>query len=156
MYKSKFTYFGQTGLILLVGPALTVSTLLFLVNYLRLESFRLIVLFVGLFFLLVLVWIWNKILTEMNQVTITDSSIEIKNPFTRRTKKIEKQRTKGFKDIFKNGYTILLIDNNDKVIAKLHDYYYRDFKGLRDNLGIKYLDRVPTFWDKIIKIEVEK
>jgi len=156
MYKSRFTYFGQTGLILLVGPTLTVLTLLFLVNYLRPESFGQIVLIVGLFFVLVLVWIWNKILTEMNQVTITDSSIEIKNPFTKRTKKIEKQMTKGFKDTFKNGYTILLIDNDDKVIAKLHDYYYRDFKDLRDKLGIKYLERVPTFWDKIIKIEVEK
>lgn len=92
----------------------------------------------------------------MNQIEISESTIEIRNPFTKRTKKIEKLKIKGFKDAFKNGYTVLIIDDSDKVIAKIHDYYYKDFQGLINNLGLKYLERVPTIFDKVFKTDGRK
>jgi hypothetical protein len=127
-----------------------------LINFIQTGQDRRALIFAGPLFLFMTIFIWIKILTEMNQVTVTNSHIEIKNPFTQRTKKIEKQKTKGFKEIFKNCYTILIIDDSDKVAGKLHHYYYSDFKGLRDNLGLEYIERIPTFWDKIFKVESEK
>lgn len=156
MYRSRFKYFGQTGFILILGLLILILDVGLLINFVETGQDGRALIFAGPLLLLVTVFIWIKILTEMNQVMVTNSHIEIKNPFTQRTKKIEKQKTKGFKDIFKNGYTILIIDDSGKVIGKLHDYYYSDFKGLRDNLGLEYIERVPTFWDKIIKVESEK
>jgi hypothetical protein len=111
---------------------------------------------IGAWLLFMTFLLWRKILTEMNQIEITESLIEIKNPFTKRKKRIEKQKIKGFKDIFRNGYTILIICDDNKVIAKIHDYYYKDFQVLIDNLGLQYLERMPTFFDKIFKISVRK
>ena len=153
MYRSRFKYFGQTGFILLMGLLILILDVGLLINFTQTGQDGRALILVGPLLLIVTILIWIKILTEMNQVTVTKSHIEIKNPFTRRTKKIAKQKTKGFKDIFKNGYTILIIDDSDKVIGKLHDYYYSDFKELRDNLGLNYIERIPTFWDKIIKVE---
>jgi hypothetical protein len=156
MYKSRFKYLGQTGFILTLGLLILILDGGLLINYIQTGQDERALIFAGPLLLFVTVFIWLKILTEMNQVTVTDSHIEIKNPFTKRTNRIDKQTTKGIKDIFKNGYTILIVDNSDKVVGKLHDYYYHDFKELRDNLGLDYLERIPTFWDKIIKIETEK
>jgi hypothetical protein len=139
-----------------MGLLISILDVGLLIKFIQTEQDGRALIFVGPLLLLVTIFIWTKILTEMNQVTVTNSHIEIKNPFTQRTKRIEKQKIKGFKDIFKNGYTVLIIDNSDKVIGKLHDYYYSDFKGLRDNLGLEYIERVPTFWDKIIKVNSEK
>lgn len=58
---------------------------------------------------------------------------------------------KGFKDQFSNGYTLLLIDNSGKVLAKLKDPYFEDLKSIKDNLGLKYLGKTSTFWDKIFR-----
>ena len=101
-----------------------------------------------------IIFLGHKVFFEINNVTIDDSKIEIQNLISRRTRELKKNELKGFKDKFSNGYSILLIDNSDKVIAKMSDLYYKDFKSLRNNLGLKYLGRVSTFWDKIIKINV--
>jgi hypothetical protein len=114
------------------------------------------ILSIGAWLLLMTILVWRKILTEMNQIEINEFIIEIKNPFTMRTKRIEKQKIKGFKDIFRNGYTILIIGDDNKVIAKIHDYYYKDFQGLIDNLGLQYLGRMPTLFDKIFRTDVRK
>jgi hypothetical protein len=156
MYKSKFKFFGQTGFILTLGLLILILIIGLLINFIKTGQDKKAMIFVGPLLLFVLTFVWVKILTEMNQLEITESAIQIKNLLTKRTKRIEKQKIKGFKDTFKNGYTILIVDHSDKVVAKIHDYYYKDFKGLIDNLGLKYIERVPTFWDKIIKIEVKK
>ena len=156
MYQSRFNFFGQPSLILTVGLFIPVLDIGLLINFVQRGQDKRALIFVGPLLIFVTIWIWRELLTEMNQVTVTDSYIEIKNPFTKRTKRIDKQNIKGVKDIFRNGYTILIIDNSDKVLGKIHDYYYRDFKDLCNNLGLKYLERIPTFLDKFIKIEPEK
>jgi hypothetical protein len=105
------------------------------------------------FILFVVVFIWRKILIEINQIEIADDSVTLTNLLTRRTREIQKSELKGFKDTFRYGYTILLVDQSDKVTAKIHEHYYKDFKGLIDNLGLQYIGRVPTFWDKVFKIK---
>ena len=139
-----------------MGLLIPIADIGLLINFIQTGQDKRALIFAGPFLIFVTGYVWRKILIEMNQVTVTDSSIELRNPFTRRTKKIDKQNVKGVKDIFRNGYTILIIDNSDKVISKIHDYYYMDFKDLCNNLGLKYLEHIPTFWDKIIKIEPEK
>lgn len=108
------------------------------------------------FILFVVFFIWRKILIEINEVQIISTAITLKNILTRRTREIHKEQLKGYKDTFRNGYTILLVDQSDNVIAKIQEHYYQDFKGLIDNLGLKYIGRVPTFWDKIIKVEAKE
>lgn len=103
------------------------------------------------FILFVVIFIWRKILIEINEIEIFNSEVTVRNLLTRRTHKIKTSQLKGYKDTFKNGYTILLVDLSDNVIAKIQEHYYKDFKGLIDNLGLVYIGRVPTFWDKIIK-----
>jgi len=105
------------------------------------------------FILFVVIFIWRKILIEINEIEITDKTITLRNLLTRRTREIQKSDLKGYKDTFRNGYTILLVDQSDKVTAKIHEHYYKDFKGLINNLGLLYAGRIPTFWDKIIKVE---
>ena len=105
------------------------------------------------FILFVVIFIWRKILIEINAIEIADNSITLTNLLTRRTRKIQKSELKGFKDTFRYGYTILLVDQSDKVTARIHEHYYKDFKALIDNLGLQYVGRIPTFWDKIIKIK---
>ena len=105
------------------------------------------------FILFVVIFIWRKILIEINEIEISDNSITLRNLLTRRTREIQRSNLKGYKDTFRNGYTILLVDQSDKVTAKIHEHYYKDFKGLINNLGLHYTGRVPTFWDKIIKVD---
>lgn len=153
MYKSKFKLFGQTGFIVALGLFMLVLAVGLLIKAITTGQEVRTVILVGVVISLGLLFIWNKILTEIDQITITDSSIEIVNVFTKRKRKINRQDIKGFKDSFKNGYTILIVDHNERVLAKIHDYYYQEFIELKENLGIKYLERVPTFWNKLIKVE---
>ncbi len=155
MYKSNFRILGWTGYIFVIGLFIVFLIVGFFIKFSTKGQLTPIIA-VGTLLLSMTFFVWRKILTEMNQIVITESTIEIKNPITKRAKRIEKQKIKGFKDIFKNGYTILIIDDNDKVIVKIHDYYYKDFQGLINNLGIKYLERVPTTLDKLFKIEERK
>lgn len=150
LYKSSFRILGWTGYIFVMGLFIIFLMIGFFIKF-GTNAQLIPIISVGLLLLFMTLLVWRKILTEMNQIEITESTIEIKNPITKRTRRIEKQKVKGFKDIFKNGYTILIISHNDKVIAKIHDYYYKDFQGLINNLGIKYLERVPTTLDKIFK-----
>lgn len=108
------------------------------------------------FILFVVIFIWRKILIEINEIEISDRVITLRNPLTRRKHEIQKNQLKGYKDTFRNGYTIFLVDQSENVIAKIQEHYYKDFKGLTDNLELKYIGRVPTFWDKIIKVWTEK
>lgn len=156
MYKSKFKFIGQTGFILILGLVFISVPIGLLINFIKTGLDKKVLIFVGPPVLLGLSFVWHKILTEMNELEITESTIQIKNLFTKRTKKIDKKKLKGFKDTFNNGYTILIIDRSDKTIARIHDYYYKDFKELIDNLGLDYIERVPTFWEKIIKIELKE
>jgi hypothetical protein len=105
------------------------------------------------FILFVVIFIWRKVLIEINEIEIADKTITLKNLLTRRTRVIQRSELKGYRDTFRNGYTILLVDQSDRVTAKIHEHYYKDFKRLIDNLGLLYVGRVPTFWDKIIKVE---
>lgn len=134
MYKSKFKFLGEAGPILVTGLFTGVLAIALLIRFVKTGQDLRALIFVGPLLIFVLIFLWKKILTEMNQIEITELIIQVKNPF-------------------RNGYTILLIDNNDKIVAKINDYYYQDFKLLRHNLGLNYLGRVPTFIDRIIKIE---
>jgi hypothetical protein len=151
VYKSNFRYLGWTGYIFLMGLFIVFLTIGFFIKFGTIGQV-IPTISIGTLLLLMTILIWRKILTEMNHIEITESTIKIKNLFTKRTKRIEKQKTKGFKDIFKNGY----IDDSNKVVAKIHDYYYKDFQGLIDNLGLKHLERIPTTLDKIFKTEGRK
>ena len=108
------------------------------------------------FILFVIIFIWRTILIEINEIEITDTIITLRNLLTRKTREVKKSELKGYKDTFKYGYTILLVDQSDNVTAKIHEHYYKDFKGLIDSLGLQYIGRVPTFLDKIIKVESDK
>ena len=108
------------------------------------------------FILFVVIFIWRKILIEINEIEIFNTEVTLRNLLTRRTHEIKRSQLKGYKDTFKNGYTILLVDQSDNVIAKIQEHYYKDFKGLIDNLGLEYIGRVPTFWDKIIKVDTKE
>ncbi|MGV9012884.1 MAG: hypothetical protein ACOH13_09855 [Flavobacteriales bacterium] len=103
-----------------------------------------------------IIFLGQKVLFEMNQISIDAERVEIRNFITRRVKEINKKDLKGFKDKFSNGYTLLLINQSDKVVAKLNDYYYKDFIAIRENLRLTYLGKVPTFWDRILKVEVSE
>ena len=92
------------------------------------------------------------ILFEFNQVSIYQDKITIKNLVSKQTKEIAISGLKGFKDKFSNGYTILLIDSSDKVVARISDLYYKDFISFRNMLELKYLGRVNTFWSRIIRV----
>lgn len=157
MYKSRFNYFGQVGLIFTLGLCVLAALIrvVFGLNEIpNREKFFFI--YGSPFMLFVVVFIWRKILVEINEIELTDSKVVFKNLLTRRTLEFKKSGLKGYKDSFRNGYIILLVDQSDKVIAKIHEHYYKDFKGLIDNLGLNYIGRIPTFWDKIFKIEVKE
>ena len=156
MYKSRFRYVGHTGFILFAGFFIVILTAGFAMQYHPSRQEMIPFISIGSLLLILTVFVWRKIFLEMNQITISGSTIEMRNLFTRRAKKIEKSRAKGYKDMLKSGYTIQIIDENDRVWATIHDYYYHDFKALVDNLGIKYLERVPTLMDKFVKISTGK
>ena len=155
MYKSKFRIFGQTSLVILLFVCVIAMTLWTTIGYESLEQREKLFMRLGwpcLGFLIP--FLGHRVFFEINQITIDDIKIEIQNLFLRRTKELKKKDLKGYKDKFSNGYSLLLVDNSGKIVAKISDPYYKDFKTLRDNLGLTYLGRVSTFWDKIIKIEV--
>jgi type III secretory pathway component EscR len=156
MYKSRFRYIGHTGFILFAGFFIVLLTAGFAMQYHPSRQEIIPFISIGSLLLVLTIFVWRKIFVEMNQITITGSTIELTNLFTRRAKKIEKTRAKGYKDILKKGYTVLIIDENDQVWAKIHDYYYLDFKALVDNLGLKHLERIPTFMDKFVKVNAGK
>ncbi len=152
MYKSKFTYFGQTGLNLILGVCALVAilTIIFRINEIPVKE-KLFLVYGSPFILFVVVFLWRKILVEVNSVDLTESEIILTNILTRRTKVLAKECLTGYRDTFRHGYTILLIDKNDKVAAKIHEHYYRQFPVLIENLGLIYLGRVPDFWDKLFR-----
>lgn len=92
-----------------------------------------------------------RVFFEINKITIDDTKIDIQNLFSRQTKEIKKKDLKGYKDKFSNGYSLLLVDNTDKVVATVSDPYYKDFKSLKDNLGLTCLGRIPTSWGQDYK-----
>jgi len=100
------------------------------------------------FILIVVIFVWRKIILEINRIEISDTGIIFTNLLTRRKLELKKSEVIGFKDTFQYGYKILLIDQSGKVIAKIHEDYYKDFKGLVDNLGVGYMGRIPTIWDR--------
>jgi hypothetical protein len=152
MYRSRFKYFGQTGYTIFIGLLVISFIVGLLINFSGMEKKeRLFMLYGGPFLLFTSVFILNKILTEINEVEITGTTIRTRNLVTKKQKEIEKKNIKGFKDTFRGGYRILLIDKEDKVVLKISEHYYKDFKVLIDNLGLTYLERERTFWDKIIK-----
>jgi hypothetical protein len=155
MYKSKFRIFGQTGLIVILLTFVVIMALWTAIDYENLDQKDKLFMRLGwpsLGFLIL--FLGHKVFFEINQISIDDKKVLITNVISRRTKEINKQGLKGYKDKFFNGYSLLLIDQSDKVVAKMSDPYYKDFKTLRDNLKLTYLGRVPTFWDKIIKVEI--
>jgi hypothetical protein len=155
MYKSKFRIFGQTSLVIGLFGLVILMTFWTTIGYDSLEQREKLFMRLGwpsLGFLIL--FLGYRVFFEINEITIDDSKIKIQNLISRRTREINKKDLKGFKDKFSNGYSLILVDNMDKVVAKLSDPYYKDFKSLRDNLGLTYLGRIPTLWDKIIKIEV--
>ena len=90
MYKSRFKYFGQTGFIITIGLLILILDVGLLIKYIISGQDVRALIYVGPMLVLITLFLWSKILTEMNQVTVTDSIIEIKNPFTQRTRTIEK------------------------------------------------------------------
>jgi hypothetical protein len=155
MYKSKLRIFGQTSLVIGLFGLVILMTLWTTIGYDSLEQKEKLFMRLGwpsLGFLIL--FLGYRVFFEINQITIDDTKIEIQNLISRRTKEIKKKDLKGYKDKFSNGYSLLLLDNMDKVVAKVSDPYYKDFKSLRDNLGLPYLGRIPTFWDKIIRVEI--
>ena len=152
MYKSRFK-FGESGPIIVTALFALVLTIGLAINWFKTGRDLRALTFVGPLLIFVTVCLWKKILTEMNHIEITELTIQVKNPFTKRVNLIKKENLKGFKDIFRNGYTILLVDEQENIVAKISDYYYHDFEVLRENLGLDYIGRIPTFWDRIIKIK---
>jgi hypothetical protein len=151
-FKSRFTFFGQTGLTLLIGisalAGITRTVIGF--NDIPYED-KLFFIFGGPFILIVTFFVWRKILVEINQIEITDNRIIIKNILTRKCNEINRENIKGFKDHYRNGHTILLIDHSNKVVCKIHEHYYKNFSGLINRLELNYIGRIPTFLDKIFK-----
>lgn len=154
VYKSRFTYFGQVGLTFVLGLCVLAALGRAAFGLSEISDRERWFLIYGIpFILFVVIFIWRKILIEINEIEIADKTITLRNLLTRRTREIQKSELRGYKDTFRYGYTILLVDQSNKVAAKIHEHYYKDFKGLISNLGLRYAGRVPSFWDKITKME---
>jgi len=153
-YKSKFRIIGKTGLIIIVW-LFNLSFLLYTTycyNNLGSED----KLFMSLAWPcsgFLILFLGRMILVELKFISITKNRIILKNILSRRSIELDKSKLIGYKDTYSWGYKILLIDNSNKIVAKLHEYCYTDFISLRNNLELDYLGRIPTFLDKFIIVE---
>lgn len=157
MYKSRFTYFGQVGSIFIMGLCVLVSLgrLLFGLNEIpdREKGF---LIFVFPLIIFIVTFLCRKILIEIKEIEINATGIIFKNILTRRIREIQKDQIKGYKDTYRNGYTILLVGHSDDVIMKIQEHYYVNFKELIDHMELTYIGRVPTFWERTIKAKADR
>jgi hypothetical protein len=157
VYKSRFTYFGQVGLTFTLGLCVLAALIGVFFGFNEIpDKDRWFLIYGSPFILFVVIFVWRKILVEINEIEIADTRIIFKNVLTGRRFELRKSKLKGYKDSFRNGYKILLVDQSGNVVGKVHEHYYKDFKGLIDNLGLNYIGRIPNFWDKFFKVEAKE
>ncbi len=145
------SYLGQTGFTILTGLFFIAILVVF---YLDLELLKKqeghYLLFMSPFVILVTYLLWKSILTKINIVSINFEQIILKNIVTRQSRIFTFNQLAGYKDSFKNGFSIEIIDKNGVALTELIGYYYQDFQELIDKLNLEYLGRKQTWTDKIL------
>lgn len=138
--KSKFNFFDQTGVILVIAVCVLAASLRAAVGFVQYDDQRqYYFLFGALFGICLLAYLWQVILKEINHITVTDSEITLTNLLTRRVTTLRKIDLKGFQDTYKNGRRILLINKSDQVVTRVYEKYYVNFKYIIESLDLKYL-----------------
>lgn len=86
----------------------------------------------------------KKKLLEINEITVTDESIATKNLITKRVKIYKKSDLKGYNLTDRHYQKIIILNQENKKVLSLYDFYYKDFNRLIENLGLRKLANKST------------
>lgn len=151
MTKSKFTYFGQAGLTIVLAVWTVILALSFIIGFQAMENKdKLFLLFGGPFLILAIVVFWRMLLNELREIKIDNAIITLTSVLTKKEKKIEIDKLKGFKNNIWSNH-ILLIDKNEKIVTRIYEPFYKDFKNLLGTMELEYLGRTSTWFSRLTK-----
>ncbi len=152
--KLKFKYLGQFGLqLILAVPALLMPYLFITGTALTINKhpfwmiYFLIVILAGVYL------VWSKILTDINEIEVTNASISVTNIIFRRKRIFLFKNLGGYKDSIWSGYRLVFFDKKNKPLFTVYEHYYKNFSEFRKNLDLKYLGKEEPTLNKLLKIK---
>ncbi|WP_420582781.1 hypothetical protein [Reichenbachiella sp.] len=140
----KFNLFGWALIWLVLALCTPLFPIYWIANFdtLDLGERAFLLSFGWILMLIVIVSLWVIILTEFNNLKISEDEIEFKNILTARSKIFEKKDLRGFKTELTKGYlSINLIGKNNKTLKSIREIYYGDVTNIVKLLQLKSLDK---------------
>ncbi len=139
----KFNLFGWALILVVLALCASLFLIYWIANF---DSFDLgakafLMSFGWILMLIVIVSLWVIILSEFNNLKISEGEIEFKNILTARSKVYKKKELKGFTTEITKGYlSINLIGKNNKSLKSIREIYYGDVTNIVKLLQLKSLD----------------
>lgn len=139
----KFNLFGWALILVVLALCASLFLIYWIANF---DSFdpgakAFLMSFGWILILIVIVSLWVIILSEFNNLRISEEEIEFKNILTARSKVYKKKELKGFTTEITKGYlSINLIGKNNKSLKSIREIYYGDVTNIVKLLQLKSLD----------------
>ena len=134
---------GWALILLILTIGISLASIYWIVNFEDLDhgTKAFFMSFGWILILIVVVSLWVSILTEFNNLKISEEEIEFKNLFTSRSTVFDKKDLKGFTTEITKGYlSITLISKNNKELKSIREIYYGDLTNIVKLLQLKSLD----------------